>query len=128
MLSPFNTHEKRQHSLSKCWLCYVHKKNGHNGRNETSATLLSGSECESLCISLKIGLLHKIQLKLVHGNCSITTEYDSLLLNVPLSWCDSDNSTWEMLLCPGDTVLSLRAPSKSSQESSWCASEERAYV
>lgn len=33
-LSPFSRHEKQQHPLSKCYLCYVHLKNGRNGGNE----------------------------------------------------------------------------------------------
>lgn len=64
---------------------YVHLKNGRNGGNETSATSLPGSECEILYASLKIGLLHKIHPLPLHGNSSITTDHDSLLLNVPLS-------------------------------------------
>lgn len=86
------------------------KKYGHSGRKETLAPSLRGAECEILYISLKIGLLHKIHPMLAHGNCSITTDHDSPLLNVPLSWCDSDNDAQGNLTLPSTRSSFYRSP------------------
>lgn len=105
------------------------KNTDNRGRKETSAPSLPGAGCEILHISLKIALLHKVHPVLLHGNCSITTDHDSPLLNVPLSWCDSDNNTRGNLTLPSTRSSLYKSPfSKPSRQSSWSASKKWAYI